>query len=137
MAEEEFEESEVVFQESDGSSEENEECNLMKSKLIVKKKRKKISSSSSSVPMNIPAINVSSTWNIHSCGDHSGYFVDYDYDDEGEDGEMVPPHVITGRRIAGKVMAFSLCTGNGRTLKGRDLSEVRNSILRLTGFLET
>lgn len=130
MAEEEFEESQVVFQESDGSSEENEECNLMKSNKFNKKRRKKISSLSlSSVPMNIPPLNVSSTASADSCYD--------DDDDGGEDGEMVPPHVITGRRIARKVMAFSVCTGNGRTLKGRDLSEVRNSILRLTGFLET
>lgn len=60
----------------------------------------------------------------------------YDCDDDYNDGEMVPPHVIVGRRIAGK-MAYSVCTGIGRTLKGRDLSEVRNSILRLTGFLES
>lgn len=53
-----------------------------------------------------------------------------------EDDEMVPPHVMAERRLAGK-MAFSVCTGNGRTLKGRDLSRVRNSILRMTGFLET
>ncbi|KAG6692122.1 hypothetical protein I3842_10G097400 [Carya illinoinensis] len=59
-----------------------------------------------------------------------------DLEDAREGGEMVPPHVIIKRRIAGK-MAFSLCTGNGRTLKGRDLSHVRNSILRMTGFLET
>ncbi|OWM73013.1 uncharacterized protein LOC116205742 [Punica granatum] len=58
----------------------------------------------------------------------------YDYYDDDE--EMVPPHMIVGRRIAGKI-AFSVCTGIGRTLKGRDLSEVRNSILRLTGFLES
>lgn len=56
-------------------------------------------------------------------------------DDEGEVKEMVPPHVMVARRLSGK-MAFSVCTGQGRTLKGRDLSQVRNSILRLTGFLE-
>nr|QEE59986.1 hypothetical protein [Betula platyphylla] len=59
-----------------------------------------------------------------------------DLEEEWDDGEVVPPHVIIGRRIACK-MAFSVCTGNGRTLKGRDLSHVRNSILRMTGFLET
>ncbi|KAK8493068.1 hypothetical protein V6N13_078142 [Hibiscus sabdariffa] len=55
--------------------------------------------------------------------------------EEYDDGEMEPPHVVLARRIAGK-MAFSVCTGNGRTLKGRDLSQVRNSVLRMTGFLE-
>lgn len=59
-----------------------------------------------------------------------------EFEEEYEDGKIIPPHVIVGRRIAGK-MAFSVCTGNGRTLKGRDLSQVRNSILRMTGFLET
>ncbi|XP_019168889.1 PREDICTED: uncharacterized protein LOC109164797 [Ipomoea nil] len=62
--------------------------------------------------------------------------VDVEPDFFGEDDEMVPPHVITDRRIARKMMSFSVCTGYGRTLKGRDLSEVRNSILRMTGFLE-
>ncbi|KAG6756185.1 hypothetical protein POTOM_039610 [Populus tomentosa] len=59
---------------------------------------------------------------------------DFEEDYGGED--LVPPHIIVERRVPGK-MAFSVCTGNGRTLKGRDLSEVRNSILRMTGFLET
>ncbi|XP_004134921.2 uncharacterized protein LOC101217175 [Cucumis sativus] len=53
-----------------------------------------------------------------------------------DNNNIVPPHVIIGQRLSGK-MAFSVRSGNGRTLKGRDLSEVRNSILRMTGFLET
>ncbi|KAG8380116.1 hypothetical protein BUALT_Bualt07G0160200 [Buddleja alternifolia] len=40
-----------------------------------------------------------------------------------DDGKLVPPHVIIGWRVTGKMMVFSVCTGNGRTLKGRDLSE--------------
>ncbi|OIW14043.1 hypothetical protein TanjilG_11388 [Lupinus angustifolius] len=56
---------------------------------------------------------------------------------DDDDGEMVvPPHVMVERRNSGRKMAYSLCTGYGRTLKGRDLSRVRNSILRMTGFLE-
>lgn len=65
---------------------------------------------------------------------------DLEHDLEGEfddEDELVPPHVIVGRRIFAGKMAFSLCSGNGRTLKGRDLSQVRNSILRMTGFLES
>ncbi|GAV82234.1 Senescence_reg domain-containing protein [Cephalotus follicularis] len=83
-----------------------------------KKKKKK------TVPINIPD-------DVFQCG--AGFVMEEDYDFEGE---MIPPHVMLGRRIAGK-MEFSVCTGNGRTLKGRDLSQVRNSILRMTGFLET
>ncbi|KAK5831276.1 uncharacterized protein LOC108452469 [Gossypium arboreum] len=65
-------------------------------------------------------------------------FTVFDYGgeaDELEGGELVPPHVILESRVAGK-MAFSVCSGNGRTLKGRDLCQVRNSVLRMTGFLE-
>ncbi|XP_016179203.2 uncharacterized protein LOC107621696 [Arachis ipaensis] len=58
-------------------------------------------------------------------------------DSSQEEEEMVPPHVMVARRVVGGgKMAFSVCTGHGRTLKGRDLSQVRNSVLRMTGFLE-
>ncbi|CAI0475251.1 unnamed protein product [Linum tenue] len=85
------------------------------------KKQKKWSSSS------IPA-------NVFRFGDLEE-LEDDEYEEEEAQG-LVPPHVILARRVAGE-MAFSVCTGNGRTLKGRDLSQVRNSILRMTGFLET
>ncbi|KAH0450990.1 hypothetical protein IEQ34_021682 [Dendrobium chrysotoxum] len=53
------------------------------------------------------------------------------------DGEgMLPPHEMVARRWARERIACSVCTGQGRTLKGRDLRHVRNSVLRLTGFLE-
>ncbi|CAN0853668.1 hypothetical protein LINGRAHAP2_LOCUS5701 [Linum grandiflorum] len=101
-----------------------------------KKKRKQLKSSSggNSVPVNIPRRNN----NVFRFGDRFGDPEEEEYyeDDYEESDEVVPPHVILGRRVAGK-MAFSVCTGNGRTLKGRDLSQVRNSILRMTGFLET
>ncbi|KAL2969510.1 hypothetical protein AAZX31_15G085700 [Glycine max] len=45
-------------------------------------------------------------------------------EEEAEEEEMTPPHEIVKRRVAAK-MAFSVCTGNGRTLKGRDLSQGR------------
>ncbi|CAL9085701.1 unnamed protein product [Musa textilis] len=56
-------------------------------------------------------------------------------DDRGSDGNVIPPHVIVARRMTEK-LAFSVCIGNDRALKGRDLSRVRNSILHMTGFLE-
>ncbi|XP_021294500.1 uncharacterized protein LOC110424276 [Herrania umbratica] len=142
MAEEEFQESEVIF--SDNSNhysthdEDDDGCldyrgfskngrvsarnSNNKSKKNTKKKK-----IASSLPVNIP----------RHCEDalfHCGEADDFE-EEEDDEGEIVPPHVILGRRIAGK-MAFSVCTGNGRTLKGRDLSQVRNSVLRMTGFLE-
>ncbi|KAL2473718.1 hypothetical protein Fot_49454 [Forsythia ovata] len=125
---EEFQESEVIFQENAGVVEDNEECNFPGRNNKVK--RKKFKSTKNSVPANIPENASGSSWPFR--------YVDSEiFDDEDDSGEMVPPHVILGRRFAGNIMAFSVCTGNGRTLKGRDLSEVRNSILRMTGFLET
>ncbi|AQK97933.1 hypothetical protein Zm00014a_026021 [Zea mays] len=47
-----------------------------------------------------------------------------------------PPHVLLARRGAAAAAA-SVCSGQGRTLKGRDLRRVRDSVLRMTGFIET
>ncbi|EOA14250.1 hypothetical protein CARUB_v10027408mg [Capsella rubella] len=49
---------------------------------------------------------------------------------EEEEEEKTPPHVIIERRMKEQI-AFSVCTH-----KGRDLSRHRNSVLRMTGFLE-
>ncbi|KAG5613858.1 hypothetical protein H5410_013682 [Solanum commersonii] len=114
--EEEFQESEVIFQENIENEEndrdyyEIQNWDLMSSNFKNSQSRKRLKQISNSVPIN---------------------------EEYGDDREMVPPHVITGQRIAGKMTSFSICSGYGRTLKGRDLSQVRNSILRMTGFLET
>ncbi|KAH7837780.1 hypothetical protein Vadar_017922 [Vaccinium darrowii] len=52
------------------------------------------------------------------------------------DGELMPPHVMLARRIFDQKMAPSVLTGKGRTLKGRDLCQFRNSVLKMTGFLD-
>ncbi|CAL4947628.1 unnamed protein product [Urochloa decumbens] len=49
---------------------------------------------------------------------------------------VVPPHVLLARRRAAAA-ASSVCSGQGRTLKGRDLRRVRDSVLRMTGFIES
>ncbi|XP_047951902.1 uncharacterized protein LOC125197229 [Salvia hispanica] len=110
MAEEEFQESDVVFR----------DCDEVSAAYDPPPRRRRTSRSRSrSAPVNIPM----NAW--RRCADDGG----------GEEGEMVPPHVIVGRRVAGKMMALSIC---GMILrKGRDLSEFRNLILRMTGFLET
>ncbi|XP_057950051.1 protein S40-1-like [Malania oleifera] len=132
---EEFEECEVVWPELE-QPDRNDDVNCLDYRDVIdlnhhqqhnsrmqkpKKKKKRISDSA---PVNIPE-------SVFHSADSDEFEEDY-----GEEGEIVPPHLIIARRISGK-MAFSVCTGNGRTLKGRDLSQVRNSILRMTGFLET
>ncbi|XP_057483080.1 protein S40-7-like [Actinidia eriantha] len=60
--------------------------------------------------------------------------IDDDDDDEG-DGEMLPPHeVIASRPLP--MVACSVLEGVGRTLKGRDLRQVRNAVFRKTGFID-
>lgn len=63
-------------------------------------------------------------------------FDDFD-EDEDVGGEMVPPHEIVARSMADSpILACSVLEGVGRTLKGRDLRQVRNAIWRQTGFLD-
>lgn len=57
--------------------------------------------------------------------------------DDDDDEEMLPPHEIVARGsgVSPKT-TFSVLEGVGRTLKGRDLRQVRNAVLRQTGFLD-
>ncbi|KAK4439787.1 hypothetical protein Salat_0313600 [Sesamum alatum] len=58
-------------------------------------------------------------------------------EDDG-DGDVIPPHEwIARKQASSRTSSFSVCEGAGRTLKGRDLSRVRNAVLRKTGFLES
>ncbi|KAL0897056.1 hypothetical protein Bca101_081017 [Brassica carinata] len=138
---EEFDEAEVVFLEDSSSviqranMNENHMFGLKeknKTREIIKRKEK-VTALSSSLPVNIPE-NMSRRY----VGKEEDVYSEVEEEYTDGRGEIVPPHVMVGRRIQGEggQMAFSVCSGSGRTLKGRDLSRVRNSVLRLTGFLE-
>ncbi|XP_020585228.1 uncharacterized protein LOC110027921 [Phalaenopsis equestris] len=58
--------------------------------------------------------------------------VDDGGEEEAED-EMLPPHVIVARS---HVTTFSVFEGVGRTLKGRDLCRLRNTVFQKTGFID-
>ena len=58
---------------------------------------------------------------------------DDDFDDDG--GNRIPPHEFLAKQLARtRIASFSVHEGVGRTLKGRDLSRVRNAIWEKTGF---
>lgn len=58
-------------------------------------------------------------------------------EDEGDDeDDKAPPHEWLAKKMAKISISSSVCEGSGRTLKGRDLSKVRNAVLTKTGFLE-
>lgn len=104
-----------------------------------------------SAPVNIPdwskiygTSSKKTSWGDEENGDGSGgrgYKFDNEEDDDDDDdedeGEMMPPHEWIAKKLErSKISSFSVCEGVGRTLKGRDLSRVRNAILSKTGFLE-
>ncbi|TMW99072.1 hypothetical protein EJD97_003080 [Solanum chilense] len=64
-------------------------------------------------------------------------FENDDDDEEEIEENVMPPHEWLAKRIDRReISSFSVCEGVGRTLKGRDLSRVRNAVLTKTGFLE-
>ncbi|KAE8816041.1 putative nuclear protein [Hordeum vulgare] len=102
----------------------------------------KVSPPELSAPVLVPLRKRRSrSWTASSDGSGSG-------NDDCSDGDVrctndakrnVPPHVLAERRrrLAGRsTAAYSMCTGKGRTLKGRDLRNIRNLVLRMTGFIE-
>ncbi|KAH6837217.1 hypothetical protein C2S53_001041 [Perilla frutescens var. hirtella] len=57
--------------------------------------------------------------------------------DEADEEEVLPPHEMVARvSLRNQKTTFSVLEGVGRTLKGRDLRQVRNAVWRQTGFLD-
>ena len=60
---------------------------------------------------------------------------EFDGDEKSANGGRVPPHEFLAKQMARtRIASFSVHEGVGRTLKGRDLSRVRNAIWEKTGF---
>lgn len=83
--------------------------------------------SSGSAPISVPANCDWENMNILR--------VDSSDDLDSDEDEWMPPHEYLARgNLAGGV-ATSLFEGVGRTLKGRDMSRVRNAVWQQTGFI--
>ncbi|XVE61448.1 hypothetical protein DITRI_Ditri06bG0041000 [Diplodiscus trichospermus] len=83
-----------------------------------------------SAPVNVPLLSMA------VARERNKKFLEVDNDEDGEQ-EMLPPHEIVprGSGVSPRT-TFSVLEGVGRTLKGRDLRQVRNAIWRNTGFLD-
>lgn len=79
-----------------------------------------------SIPVNIPDWSkiMLHEYSSMNCYEELGF-------EEEEEEAIVPPHEVVMRRRAA---SLSVVEGIGRTLKGRDLSRVRNAIWAKTGF---
>ncbi|KMT04169.1 hypothetical protein BVRB_8g186170 [Beta vulgaris subsp. vulgaris] len=113
------------------------------SKIYGKTSKKKKNGTISSSWVDYNAVNHDGYYgnggNDHHHHHLNGYYDVGDGDDDGDDDDddMVPPHEYLAKKLArSQISSFSVYEGIGRTLKGRDLSKVRNAILTKTGFLE-
>ncbi|WVZ68065.1 hypothetical protein U9M48_017055 [Paspalum notatum var. saurae] len=81
-----------------------------------------------SLPVNVPAARLRKPPVVAVMGEA----------EEDDDEEMLPPHEMVARVRAREspMTTFSVLEGAGRTLKGRDLRQVRNAVWRKTGFLD-
>ncbi|XP_058757556.1 protein S40-4-like [Vicia villosa] len=125
------------FHESDIYNSNHDDCTEFGSSLHGSRSVKKSSSlktkdaggTPASVPVNIP------DWS-KILGDEyaNSYMKRYGTEEEREDEDesgWVPPHEFLARK---GVASLSVQEGVGRTLKGRDLSRLRNAIWAKTGF---
>nr|XP_004246659.1 uncharacterized protein LOC101246954 [Solanum lycopersicum] len=95
-------------------------------KMTKKGERKAINATS--LPVNIP------DWSKILGDDEKGILgknIMFDDDGDFDDENRIPPHEYLART---RVASFSVHEGIGRTLKGRDLSIVRNAIWKKIGF---
>ncbi|URD85755.1 hypothetical protein MUK42_27986 [Musa troglodytarum] len=83
-------------------------------------------SSSSSAPVDVPA------WSRSLRSGSEGPLPDREEGEEVDEG-WLPPHEYLAR-AQGKSMATSVFEGVGRTLKGRDMSRLRDTVWSQTGF---
>lgn len=88
---------------------------------------------SASVPVNIPDWSkiLGSEYRDKRWRNNNNNMEEYEAEGGGWDCDVVPPHEFLART---RVASSSVHEGVGRTLKGRDLSRVRNAIWAKTGF---
>ncbi|CAA3029344.1 uncharacterized protein LOC111372817 [Olea europaea var. sylvestris] len=130
----ELDESEVWNLESRSASPEFQKASSRISRKTPSAIASRVGDGPSSLPVNVPDWSkiLKEEYRENRRRDSDGD----DYEEEyGENGNRIPPHEFLARQMARtKIASFSVHEGIGRTLKGRDLSTVRNAIWEKTGF---
>ncbi|KAK6138483.1 hypothetical protein DH2020_027803 [Rehmannia glutinosa] len=83
-----------------------------------------------SAPINVPVIPAAMMRRERELED-----IVSEEEEEEEGAVRLPPHEVVAARDS-PLLACSVLEGAGRTLKGRDLRQVRNAIWRKTGFID-
>eukprot|EP00250_Pteridium_aquilinum_P012001 c20445_g1_i2 orf=505-1464(+) len=88
-----------------------------------------------SAPVEVP------DWSKIMAKQHKGQTMavmdDGEEGDKDDDDDRLPPHELLARESArSQRTTFSVCEGQGRTLKGRDLSRVRDAVWSQMGFAD-
>lgn len=91
-----------------------------------------------SIPVNIPDLpQILQSENCRRVEAGNDYWSDDDNSVDGDYKERIPPHELIAKQLSrSQLTPFSVYEGAGRTLKGRDLSRVRNSIWTKTGYID-
>ncbi|KAJ0083753.1 hypothetical protein Patl1_30686 [Pistacia atlantica] len=110
-------------------------CKPTVSSSRMSKKATKRSDSTGGTPSSLP-VNIPDWSKILKDEYRDNRRADSDDDDlNGEGSVRVPPHEFLARQMARtRIVSFSVHEGVGRTLKGGDLTRVRNAIWEKTGF---
>ncbi|XP_042472140.1 uncharacterized protein LOC122054771 [Zingiber officinale] len=92
-----------------------------------RERREKRIAVAASAPMDVPA------WPRHLCSLSGGPPSDPEVEDAAGT-ERLPPHEYLARAHGRSAATASVLEGAGRTLKGRDMSRVRDAVWSQTGF---
>jgi hypothetical protein len=125
-AADEFEESDVVWGAAVGGG--VDYSVPAASRAAGRKHKPAVDAAAGSLPMNIP--DWQKILGVEYRDHHEGGW-EIDGDDDYCRGVLVPPHELAWRSRAA---SLSVHEGMGRTLKGRDLSRVRDAVWKKTGF---
>ncbi|XP_075498918.1 uncharacterized protein LOC142537252 [Primulina tabacum] len=87
-----------------------------------------------SAPVNVPVIPDALRKKVM---EFEGILLEEEEEEEEVEGNAVilPPHEVVAARHS-PILSCSVMEGAGRTLKGRDLRQVRNAVWRKTGFTD-